>query len=201
MKNNKYIVTVFLLAVSVGCVYGARLMSGYGREPEGQSARSKGHSGAPVRVIEYTDFQCPACRRGAETLEEFASAHPEKFYVEHRHYPLKMHRHALAASIFAECAARQDKFWAFHHLVFERQPLWADRSNPRPIFMEIADETGLDKERLAQCVLREDIEETVKEDKEKGRALGVRSTPTFFINEEMVVGSMSLKKKLKEIFP
>ncbi len=202
MKLSKQVTTVLILLFSIGIIVGVRFLNTKGGINK-ERGRFLGDPSAPIRVIEYTDFQCPACRLAAKELKKIMKEYPHAIYLEHKYYPLRSHRNSLAAAIFAQCAAQQGKFWEYYDLLFELQPLWVDRINPRDVFLDIAKDIKLDKEELTECVTERKIEEKVKEEKQEGSALGVRATPTFFVNGDMVVGAKKimdvLTKKMKEV--
>ena len=200
LKREKRKVTAIVLCVCVVLVFSVRWGLGkWGLTADAKNInpRAQGNPQAAVHVVEYTDFQCPACRRGDEVLKDFLKRYPQQLYVEHRHYPLlRMHQHALKAAIFAECAARQNKFWSFYDLLFERQKQWSKLINPSVDFWKMSEEIKLDYFSYKHCVEDKSIEEEIMSDVRSGSALGVRSTPTFFINGKMVVGMTELTREL-----
>src|SRR5713101_6403026 len=124
--------------------------------PDALAARAKGRADAPVVVYEMSDFQCPYCREFALTVfptldREFVQTGKVRFvYVN---FPLTaIHRHAVAAAAVAMCAARQNKFWPVHDLLFQRQERWAGAEQPGPYLLALADSAGADPAELAQCV-------------------------------------------------
>lgn len=167
----------------------------------GIKARSKGNPQASVKIIEYIDFQCPACAHGAAVLKKYIENNPDSIYLEMHYYPLAMHKHAVTASIFAECAARQNKFWPFHDLVLEKQSDWKGFDDVKSAFFDMAAQAGLNAQQLQSCIIDPSIEEAVFKDKEEGAQKGVKSTPTYFINGEMAVGGRSLVEKLNQLIP
>lgn len=161
--------------------------------------RVKGDAAAPVRIVEYTDFQCPACSRASDALEGLMKKYSGKIFLEHRHFPLPQHSRSLRASVFAECAAGQGKFWPFYDVLFRSQKSWAEMVSVDSYFSELAVSMGLDGSLLSVCVNSPEANMTVRKDKEDGSALGVRSTPTFFINGKMVVGDQLLLAEVENI--
>ncbi|MDO8580531.1 MAG: thioredoxin domain-containing protein, partial [Candidatus Omnitrophota bacterium] len=118
-------------------------------------------------------------------------------YLELKYFPLEnMHPHAKLSAQYAECAARQGKFWPFHDLVIERQPQWKRLIDAKPAFEIMAVEADLDLYKLKFCLEDEKITAFIDQDKEEGRQKGVRSTPTYFINGKMVVGATALEEEL-----
>ncbi|HRW10213.1 MAG TPA: thioredoxin domain-containing protein [Caldilineaceae bacterium] len=142
----------------------------------------RGNPEAAVVVIEFSDFQCPFCRRHVQdtqpTLDEKFVETDQIFWV-FKHFPLSIHPQAPAAGVAAECAANQDNFWEMHELLFERLSDWSI-SNPNPIFVELAGELGLDVDAFTSCLDDETVAQRVQEDMNAGAAF-VRGTPTFIV--------------------
>jgi protein-disulfide isomerase len=166
------------------------------------AARSKGDPKARVWVVEYIDFQCSTCAEASKTLEKVLERHPKDLYIQVRLHPLVIaHPFALKSAIYAECAAEQGRFWPFHDLLFETQSEWAQAPMPDDLFHDYARRTGVDPGRLAACVDDPATKARVMAEKDAAIELGVRATPTFFVNGKKVVGPDSLEEELKAHFP
>jgi len=113
-----------------------------------------------------------------------------------KYFPLRNHAHGLQSARYAECASRQGKFWPFHDYLIDRQANWRRLSDATPAFDLMAREVGLDLEVLGQCLADEKTTTSIMKDKKEGDILGVKSTPTYYINGTMVVGTDSLKQEL-----
>lgn len=197
-KDSTVLIVVLAVAVVIGVKYFAD--ASRGQIEKGIKARAKGDPKAAIQIVEYIDFQCPACAQGAQYLKQCLRKFPDKFYLEMKYYPLGMHRHAFVAAQYAECSAQQNKFWPFHDLVVERQNQWRDLQSATDTFRQIAQEAELDLKRLDVCLQDERVYRVILEEKQKGTMLGVKSTPTYFINEKMVVGYRSLGTELGALF-
>jgi len=204
LKLNKIIATVVVILACVGSIHLARVYFG----PHGRATldprianRSKGNPSASVWVVEYMDYQCPSCRLATKMLEAYFQAYPSKLYLQVRFHPLKQHPHGFESALYAECAARQNKFWKFHHLLFEHQDELKEEGVVADKFRRFAGETGLNFEKLDACVTNLLTKEAVSQENNDSQTLGVNSTPTFFINGKMVVGSKPLLAELKTISP
>jgi protein-disulfide isomerase len=152
------------------------------------SARAAGDPNAPLWIVEYIDYQCSACRRASEAVRSRLEADPEGVYVQVRFYPMENHPHGFTSAVYAECAARQRKFFALHHLLFERQPEWSGLGDIGSTFRAYAREAGLDVDRLAACVEDPAAAEAVRAERRDAALLGVNATPTAFVNGKMLVG-------------
>ena len=164
-----------------------------GHQSDPLASRSLGRAEAPVVVYEMSDFQCPYCRQFALTVfptldREFAATGKVRFvYVN---FPLTaIHRHAVAAAAVAMCAARQNKFWPVHDLLFQRQEGWAGAEQPVPYLLALADSAGADPAQLAQCVTSRATEPEIRADAARAVRAGAHSTPTFYIEGGLLEGA------------
>jgi protein-disulfide isomerase len=138
----------------------------------------RGKPGAPV-VLEYGDYECPYSRQAFRAIERVERELSGNVRFAFRHFPLtQIHPHALAAAAAAEAAARQERFWEMHELLFHRQKALDDTD-----LRSYADEVGLDVERFDRDRLDEDIAARISRDVGSGEASGVvRGTPTLFLD-------------------
>lgn len=170
-------------------------------DPKG-GIRSIGSLSAPVKIIEFSDFQCPACREGSFVLKRYLKRHPGQIYLEQRYFPVgAIHRHAYRSAYFAECAAQQGVFWEFYELLFKRQSEWDELSgeDADEMFLQMAFSLKLDVDRLQVCVDSSKTHSVILEDKVNGEKFGAKATPTYFINGSMVVGTDSLERMLAKV--
>jgi protein-disulfide isomerase len=151
---------------------------------------SLGPEDAPIVVVEFSDYQCPFCKRfHDETLQPLLAAYPSKIRFVYRHLPLtSIHSEALAAAEASMCAHEQNSFWEYHDKLFEYQ----DKLS-REMYLQIANELGLDSDAFEDCVNREKYKDLVQKDLDFALDLGVNSTPTFFINGLALVGTQPLE--------
>ena len=194
--------TVIIVGSAVIVVVAVKIfLSLYVRPLDPSQMRVKGDPAAKVQIVEFIDFQCPACADGALKLKKIYTLHPKDIRIEMKYFPLvTIHRHTMIASTYAECAARQGKFWPMHDLIVERQAQWSPLISAEGMFTQFAREAGVEEAALRHCLASPDVEQTVMHDRDLGRSLGVESTPTYFINNKMVVGSKSLTEELNQYF-
>ena len=148
-----------------------------------------GDQNAPLNIVEFGDFQCPACAQAEPILKKVLGQNDEKIYFVFRHYPLSTHKNARIAAQAAEAASIQEKFWEMHDLIYENQKEWSDSGNAEEIFFRYAEQIGLDKSKF-----KDDIDKTtttINDDYALGNKVGVKSTPTFFINGKKYSGVVS----------
>ena len=198
-SQKKIRLTVVIIVIVVGFIFGWRYIqnNSQGISKQDASARSKGPQNAPLQIVEFIDFQCPSCALGSKYLHEFMAKYPQTVHLELKYFPLQSHSHGVMSAHYAECAARQNKFWAFHDLILAQQDQWKNLMNATPVFDSIAQQVWLRQSELNACLQDEGVREFVLKYKEEGTSLGVQSTPTYFINGEMVVGTKSLTEKLQ----
>ncbi len=145
----------------------------------------KGSDSAPVTIVEFSDFQCPACRTAENRLPEVLKQYEGKVKLVYRDYPLMgKHPDALPASVAAGCARDQGKYWEFHEAVFKNQS--AMKASDLRAHAELL---KLDLAKFDACVADPKRVDEVKKDMADADAYGVNSTPTFFVNGWMVPGA------------
>jgi protein-disulfide isomerase len=154
----------------------------------------KGAENAIVTIVEYGDFQCPACGSYQPIVKQLADEFSEDLRVVFRHFPLNsIHRHAQIASQAAEAAADQGYFWEMHDILFERQEDWSNVRDPRSLFVEYADELTMNTEQFEAYMNSDAARDTVKANYDGGFAAGIDSTPTFYINGDKVSNPQGLE--------
>ena len=155
----------------------------------GEGDPVKGAPQARVRIVEYSDFQCPACQQAQRPLKQILEEYGETVQIIFNDFPLvKAHPNALSAAEAAQSAYPQERFCEYHDLLFEGQVIWAQLSDPQPHYLDYARGTGLNIEQSSRCRENHETRKAVREDMKEGEALRIRSTPTFFINDTRLVG-------------
>lgn len=147
-----------------------------------------GPEAAPVSLVVFSDYQCPACRRLAEDLKAIRAEFPEQVAVVIRHIPIASHPFALPAARASECAARQDRFVAFHHALFAGQALIG--VDPWTRFAR--DARLPDLPAFDACMAETGPVAAVERDRAAARRLEVDRTPTLLINEHRYAGAPPL---------
>jgi len=145
----------------------------------------RGGREAKVVVIEYADFQCPACANYSELVHRLSDEYGDRVAFVFRHFPLKkIHSNAEIMAYATEAAGRQDKFWEMHDLVFARQQEWSDERDVQNMIEGYARELELDVDRLQADLETDEIKQAVDSQYNSAIRLGLNSTPTFFLNED-----------------
>ncbi len=150
----------------------------------------KGKETATVTIVEYSDFQCPFCKRGSQLIPQILQEYDGKIKIMYKQLPLPMHNWANDAAIASLCAHEQgnDKFWEFHDLLFENQQT-INVENSKDEFKGFAQKIGLNEDEFDKCLESPEIAKRVQDDIEEARAIGVSSTPTFVVNGLIVPGA------------
>ncbi|MDO8660627.1 MAG: DsbA family protein [Candidatus Woesearchaeota archaeon] len=143
--------------------------------------------GEGIEVVEFSDFECPACQRAYPEVEEAFSNASVKF--TYKHFPLtQIHPRGLPAAEASECAADQGKFWEYYDKLFQTRRLASED------FVSHAKALSLDVEKFKICVKSGSMRSRVLADQQEGIARGVRATPTFFINGKKYEGVLVADK-------
>jgi protein-disulfide isomerase len=150
---------------------------------------SWGNADATVTIVEFGDFLCPYCRRGAEALGKIKKKYgPEKVRIVFKNLPLRMHRYADVAARGVLAAGRQGKFWEMHRKLYTRQKDL--KSGGVDAILGFALELGLDLDTLMDDMTSVEIRKKVADDMAEAERMGVRFTPNYFINDEHIGGAL-----------
>jgi protein-disulfide isomerase len=147
----------------------------------------RGNTDAKVTLVEYGDFQCPACGQYYPTVEQVYEKYQGQISFQFRHFPLtSIHPNAFAASRAAEAAGKQDKFFEMYRQLFSTQEAWSDSSSPSKIFEGYAKTIGLDVAKYKTDFASTVVNDAIQADLSAGEKLGVNSTPTFVIDGKII---------------
>lgn len=168
--------------------------------PGAEPPHTLGPANAPVQLEEFGDFQCPPCGMFHPILEQMHAEFGDKLRITFREFPLvPAHQHAVTAASSAEAAGLQGKFWEMHDLLYEHQADWKDQLDVRPIFEGYAKQIGLDIERWKRDAGSEQVAQRIFLDGKRGHSMGVRGTPTVFINGREVPFESLAPEKLRVV--
>lgn len=149
-----------------------------------------GNKNAQVTIVEYSDFQCPYCKRGADMIPKILAEYKDQVKIVFKQLPLSIHNWARPASAASLCAYKQgnDKFWEFHDLLFANQGQITQQNSAKK-FNEFSKQIGLNQSKFDKCLKDPTIESIIKSEGDEALKLGANSTPTFFVNGMMVKGA------------
>lgn len=147
-----------------------------------------GKQDAAVKLVEYSDFQCPACGAYYPVVEQIVEKYKDRISFEYRHYPLTtIHRNAFAAARASEAAGKQGKFWEMYRLLFANQSTWSESDNSQTTFEGYAKQLNLDMGRYKTDFASSDtngaINASIREFNKRGLP---KSTPTFLLNGKKI---------------
>lgn len=191
---------ILLTAILVGLVIILRSNSPKLPAAADKSPRTKGPVQAPIQIIEYSDFECPACQKAQSHVAQLIANYPNKIRLNFYHFPLEGHKWSALAHRAAECASQQERFWPYHDKLYENQAVWS-KSVGAPIenFLSYAKEAGVELDLFAVCLSDARTDQKILEDKATGLGLGVRSTPSFFVNGKLVLGASNLRAEIEKL--
>lgn len=192
------IAAVVAIGVSVLIVVGAKNESA-GQPKAGGDKLVRADSyqtqkGAPVTLVEFGDYQCPACAAAQPAVEQLRKDYGPKLNFVFRNLPLtSLHKNAKPSAEAAEAAGAQGKYYEMNSLLYQNQRQWSESANPIPLFVTYAQQLGLDTNRFKSEVESAKYEEKIKRDLDDDNALGLNSTPSFFVNGTRVESAAQLK--------
>lgn len=153
------------------------------QDPVTASDHAKGTSLATNTLVEYSDFQCPACASYYPVVKQIAATYGGRLLIVYRHYPLtSIHQNAQVSAQAAEAAGMQGKFWEMHDMLFEHQKDWSQSNDAQNIFVGYATTLGLNKDQFLSDIASKTAVDKVKKDLDSGNRANVNSTPSFFLN-------------------
>lgn len=143
-------------------------------------------SSATVTVVEFADFQCPACGAYHPLLKRLESEFAKDLTVVFRHFPLQQHQNARLAAYAVQASFIQGKFWEMHDKMFENQNDWSSSNTAKDMFIQYAESLRLDGEKFKKDIDSSAVKDSIDRDVADGMTLGINSTPTFYINGEKI---------------
>jgi len=153
---------------------------------DAESMHIRGNPNAPVTLEEFGDFQCAPCGTFATFGEELLKEYDSRLRIVFRNFPLQGHEHAREAALAAEAAGMQGHFWEMHDVLYREQVFWSYAPNARELFESYAGTIGLNLDQFRKDMDSEKVKERVDSDHARGDSLGIKVTPTLFINNQPV---------------
>ena len=188
--KNKTTLWLIVAVVIIGSIFGIVKLASISKTGESNLTASaisdseniKGDKDAKATLIEYSDFQCPACGAYHPILKKVTDNLGAQVRFAYIHFPLPQHKNAKLAATVAEASGKQGKFWEMHDLIFQNQSDWSEEKNASVIFAKYANDLGLDLEQFQKDLTSEEIKAKIESDYKSGVKAGVNSTPSFFLN-------------------
>jgi protein-disulfide isomerase len=145
-----------------------------------------GSPDAKVTLEEFGDFQCPPCGKLSDPINQIQHDYNRQIRFIFRNFPLINHLHAKDAAYAAEAAGLQGRFWQMHDLLYREQAVWSNSADARALFSAYAGYIGLNIDRFKLDMDSEKVKEHVAADQKQGLSLGVKNTPTIFLNNKEI---------------
>lgn len=163
-----------------------------------ENSRMTGKIGAKATLVEFADYQCPACASLDPVIKAALAPYltnPDFNYV-YRNFPLSQHGNAVISAEAAEAAGTQGKYWEMHGLLYKNQTQWAGSTSPIDIFVGYARELGLDTVKFKADLDQHKYLALVQADLQDAEDLVLTHTPTFFLNGVEVTELAKLKEQI-----
>lgn len=152
-----------------------------------------------VILVEFSDFQCPACLAVQAPLKQILTKYEGKVEFVYRYFPLtSIHKNAMISAQAAEAAYLQNKFWEMHDKLFETQANWQGLADPREVFVGYAKEMGMDTQKFTSDMESQSVKDAIGRDLLASTQYRLTGTPTFFLNGTKVEFSQ-IEQKIIEL--
>jgi protein-disulfide isomerase len=152
-----------------------------------QTDHVRGAKDGKVTLVEFGDFQCPACGAFEPIVRQVMADNKDTVKFSFRHFPItQIHKNALLAAKASEAAGLQGKFWEMHDMLYDKQEEWGEALNAREFIMVYATTLKLDTKKFSSDLDSKTLEDKILAEFKEGVKLGVQGTPTFFLNGKKV---------------
>lgn len=192
-------VTFIAAIIVLAFAYYFYAMSTKGITPTGtvtvtESDHVRGALTGSVTLVEFGDFQCPACGAYEPIVRQVTANNAQTLKVVFKHFPLtQIHQNALLAAKASEAASNQGKFWEMHDMLYDNQKTWEGSLNARDMFVGYATSLGLNAKQFTDDLNSAAVEEKILAEYKEGTMLGVQGTPTFFVNGKKIDNPQSVE--------
>jgi protein-disulfide isomerase len=201
--SNEVKIIIGISVLTLVLVIGAALMFGGTSSSSAQNAKPISNMSAlvhkdsheinahsKVTLVEFGDFQCPACGAEYPIVTQLLSTYKGKINFVFRNFPLQQHQNSHIAAEAAEAAGAQGNFFGMYNLLYENQNTWADSTDPMKYYTQYAKELHLDIKKFTSDVNSKKYANKIQTDINDGYAVNVNATPTFFLNGVPIQGGL-----------
>ena len=188
------VVVVAILAIG-GVVFFSRSGSPDTANVDVKDGWKTGSDSAPVKIVEFGDFQCGACKLAAEPLRQAVESRKNKVQLVYLHFPISsIHQNAMSSALASEAAGEQGKFWEMYDQLYVTQSQWEKISDGASFFRQIAQSLKLDMNKYDNTVSDRSVEKKINSQLSYGTSLGVDRTPTLFVNNKKYTGGRTVEQ-------
>ncbi len=186
--NNRFILVLAVCVIGFfGILFMTKKDSGTNNSSGSQLSNNVIAGNSGVTLVEYGDFECPACLRFYPVIEQVKEKYKGKLTFQFRHFPLvEIHQNALVASRAAEAAGKQGKFWEMYNKLYTVQQDWSKATDPVASFEIYAKELGLNVEQFKTDLKGDEVNSIVQADRNEAKKQGFSSTPTFVLDGQQL---------------
>lgn len=190
--NKQFLVVILVVIVGLAGIFAlTNKKDENGGDNKNTSAEASQHiagkKDSKVTLLEYGDFQCPACKSYFPLIDQLKAEYGDRVAFQFRHFPLvQIHPNAFVSARAAEAAGKQGKFFEMHDLLYENQETWANSSSPIPLLQGYAKQLNLNIDQFNSDMNSSAVADTINADVKSAQALGASSTPTFAINGKKI---------------
>ena len=196
--NQETKVLIGIVVVTVGILVGGAWLSSRGSNAPATASRPDllvksdsyhtGKSDVKVTVVEFGDYQCPACGAAYPVLRQMLADYGDKVNFVFRNFPLPQHQNALIGAEAAEAAGAQGKYWEMHDVLYDKQAEWGESTTPLDFLVKYADGLHLNMDQFKSDVQANKYADRITADQNDGLANGINATPTIFVNGQIISG-------------
>ena len=170
MDQGKKVIAGIVAATLMLLLGGVWLISNKQKPPDKtalapQSSYKKGATNGSAVLVEFGDFQCPACQKVQPIIKQLLKDYPNDLTLVFRHFPLGQHRNSRLAATAAEAAGLQGKFWEMHDKLYETQGEWSENPEPEKMFASYATGLGLKVDQFTQDMKSEEVKKRIENDR------------------------------------
>ncbi|OGK44051.1 hypothetical protein A2957_01820 [Candidatus Roizmanbacteria bacterium RIFCSPLOWO2_01_FULL_38_11] len=167
--------------------------------PIDQTDHITGNPKSNITFVEFSDFQCPACKAYVLLAKQLNEKYKSKVRFVYKHFPLPIHNVSQPAALAAIAASKQGKFWEMHDLLFDKQEKWSVESDPKKFFVNYAKQLKLDIKQFEKDMESKESKTKMENDLTLGNQIGVNATPSFYINGKKIQAPQTLDEFSKII--
>lgn len=149
---------------------------------------SFGKSDSKVTVVEYSDFQCPFSKQGAQIISKLKKQYGDRVRIVHKNFPLPFHKNARSMGLASLCAWEQGKFWSYYDELYKNQTIGNEEG-----LINLAKRNSLKVDKFTSCLKRKKYQTKLDEQIKEARMLGIKSTPTFYVNGKVITGAQKFE--------